>query len=215
MLGITYIRNLHNLSLQDLGNILGVTKSIISKWERSEKPIPIKRIDQLSKHFKLPAEYFQKELDEIDKLNLQSIQTRNEIDETAYQYDVIGQDDYGNEIVYTGTYLDDSSVEKLRQTNSLIDKEITLKKINKFLSQKLDNDIEVFNELFDRFADVVAAADYYSFIPSLFKIIRTLEKRLNVNVRKYGAFGKGNKIGRISIDDDFVIQLDNWMSQNT
>jgi len=93
MRGINYIRNLYNLSLQDLGNILGVTKSILSKWERGEKPIPKKRITQLSEYFNIPSEYFQMELAEDDKLTIQSIRLKND---TLENIDLLTRLGYGN-----------------------------------------------------------------------------------------------------------------------
>jgi transcriptional regulator with XRE-family HTH domain len=67
------------MSLQDVANKLNVSKQTVNKWEKSLRPIPEARLKQLSEEFKIPEEYFQKELDDIDKLKIQKIKLNNEI----------------------------------------------------------------------------------------------------------------------------------------
>lgn len=67
------------MSLQDVADKLNVSKQTINKWEKSLRPIPEARLKQLSEEFNISVKYFQKELSEIDKLEIQKIKLNNEI----------------------------------------------------------------------------------------------------------------------------------------
>lgn len=78
MLGIKYLRMLNELSLQKVADKIGVSKQTASKWENG-KVIPSKRLQQLSELFDIQKEYLQKELNEIDKVEIQKIKVRNDV----------------------------------------------------------------------------------------------------------------------------------------
>lgn len=80
MIGLTYIRNLYNKSLQDIADELGLTKQTVHKWETKQKQIPKIRLEQLSEMFDLNQDYFNKELNNRDKIIILS----NEIDRLEY-----------------------------------------------------------------------------------------------------------------------------------
>lgn len=81
MFGLTYIRNLYNFSMDDLSKKLSVSKQTISKWENKKIPISEERLEQLSEVFKIPKEYFSKDLFSFDEANIQIIKLENTMDE--------------------------------------------------------------------------------------------------------------------------------------
>jgi len=68
LIGLTYIRNLYNESLDDIGKILGVSKQSVHQWEMGLRPIPDERLKQLGEIFNLKEQYFNKELTNNDKI---------------------------------------------------------------------------------------------------------------------------------------------------
>lgn len=87
MLGISYIRELFNLSMTDLAGQLGVSKQVISQYEGGKTRISDKRVKQISDMFKIPTKYIAKELTELDKLEMQKAKLNNGIEE--YEFDEI------------------------------------------------------------------------------------------------------------------------------
>ena len=73
MIGLYFIRKLYNMSMDELAHNLNITKQTVSKWEKRKIPISDKRLNQLSNLFNIQEKYFQKELNEIDELEIQNI----------------------------------------------------------------------------------------------------------------------------------------------
>jgi len=67
-LGLSYIRTIYGLSMQDLANVIGVSKQTINKWEKNITPISSKRLNQLYEIFKLDKDLFTKEITNDDKV---------------------------------------------------------------------------------------------------------------------------------------------------
>lgn len=84
--GLHYIRNLYNITLDDLGEkVLGVGKATVSKYESGKIPISKDKLKQLSEYFDINEEYFQKELTEADKVIIQKNKLRWEINFVLYK----------------------------------------------------------------------------------------------------------------------------------
>lgn len=79
MLGITFIRKIYNMTTEELGSRIGVSKQAISKWENGKSIISKRNLKMLSQLFKMPADVFQKDLTEIDELEVQKMKMNNEI----------------------------------------------------------------------------------------------------------------------------------------
>lgn len=80
MIGLTYIMQLENISGKKLAEKLGVSQPTLSQWEKKVRPIPEARLNTLSELF--PAygkDYFQKDLEEIDKQKLEYAQKNFQI----------------------------------------------------------------------------------------------------------------------------------------
>ena len=70
MIGFEQIRKQNNMSLSDVGNIIGTSRQFISKWERGEKKIPKKYYPKLEELFNTKSEYFTKELDDDEMFKI-------------------------------------------------------------------------------------------------------------------------------------------------
>lgn len=73
MIGLEYIIKMNNATFKSVGDLLNIRKQNAQLWCSYDRKIPKKYLPILSEEFKIPIEYFQKELTEIDKLKLQKI----------------------------------------------------------------------------------------------------------------------------------------------
>ncbi|AQR93390.1 helix-turn-helix domain-containing protein [Clostridium saccharoperbutylacetonicum] len=79
MIGLEYICKLFDKKYIVLAEELGVSKQAIYNWINKKKAIGKKHLPILSEMFgELPEEFFQKELTELDKLEIQKIKFANE-----------------------------------------------------------------------------------------------------------------------------------------
>lgn len=69
MNGLTYIRKRCNISLNELADILGISRQAISSWENGRKKIPPERKEQLAQFFGIDKKYFD-EISNEDKIEL-------------------------------------------------------------------------------------------------------------------------------------------------
>ncbi|AKN32327.1 XRE family transcriptional regulator [Clostridium carboxidivorans P7] len=136
MLGISYIRELFNLSMTDLAKQLGVSKQVISQYEGGKTRISDKRVKQISDMFKIPEKYISKELTDLDKLEMQKAKLNNEIKDYEYEYeDTIIDDETGEEITITRTELDSGALLAIEMNTYQIDEEKLLANIKNTLDQ--------------------------------------------------------------------------------
>lgn len=71
MIGLEYILSLYNMQHIELAEKLGIKKQNINMWIKGKQKIPKKYLPTLEEIFVLKSEYFTKELDEIEKLEIQ------------------------------------------------------------------------------------------------------------------------------------------------
>lgn len=83
MLGLKYIRNTFGLTMKELAEKLNVSANTINLWEKGTMDITEERLIQLENFFKIPKEYFQKELKEEDKLNILESKIDDDIERVA------------------------------------------------------------------------------------------------------------------------------------
>ncbi|EOU1879655.1 helix-turn-helix transcriptional regulator [Clostridium perfringens] len=97
MIGLEYLLDINNMQSKQLAEMLGVGKATVSSWINKKRLISTKHYEKLKEIFKFPEEYFQKELTELDKLNLQRIKLENNI--VGYTYkDTIWDEETKQEI---------------------------------------------------------------------------------------------------------------------
>jgi len=79
MIGFEYICNLFNKKYINIAIELCIAKQTINSWTSGKRKIPKKYIPILSEKFNIPKEYFQKEINDLDKIKIQKIKLDNDI----------------------------------------------------------------------------------------------------------------------------------------
>ncbi|WP_252247114.1 helix-turn-helix transcriptional regulator [Clostridium sp. ZBS4] len=78
MIGLEYVLKLWNITQQELADKLEIKQQNIDSWIKGKRKIPKKHLPKLVEIFNLPEEYFQKKLNDVDKLTIQQMKIRNE-----------------------------------------------------------------------------------------------------------------------------------------
>ncbi|VTQ58059.1 helix-turn-helix domain-containing protein [Clostridium perfringens] len=84
MIGLEYLLDINNMQSKQLAEMLGVGKATVSSWINQKRLISTKHYEKLKEIFKVPEEYFQKELTELDKLKLQQLKLETDTFEYTY-----------------------------------------------------------------------------------------------------------------------------------
>ncbi|WP_294153955.1 helix-turn-helix transcriptional regulator [uncultured Clostridium sp.] len=79
MIGLEYIVNLYNYQFKDIAEQLGVSKQVVNGWIKERYKISSKHLPKLATIFNVPEKYFQKELTELEKLEIQNLKISNEV----------------------------------------------------------------------------------------------------------------------------------------
>lgn len=79
MIGLEYILNLYNMQHIDLADKLGIKKQNINLWIKGKQKISKKYLPVLEELFNINQEYFNKELTEIDKLEIQKEKLKKDL----------------------------------------------------------------------------------------------------------------------------------------
>ncbi|MEG2936645.1 MAG: helix-turn-helix domain-containing protein [Clostridium sp.] len=87
MLGLEYILNLYNMQYIELAEKLGIKKQNINMWIKGKQKIPKKYYPTLEELFGVKAEYFGKEINEIDKLEIQKEKLKGELKPVITKYE--------------------------------------------------------------------------------------------------------------------------------
>lgn len=157
MIGLTYIRNLNNMTMSTLAKKLETSKQNVNLWENSAgRKIPQKYIPQLETIFGMPQVYFQKEISEVDKLEIQKLHLEMQINLSVVDHDYFDQN--ANEWVtdqfpWPQSYLAD----EFQETNLRISALELLEDIKKDMFS-LPNNIESTSDIIIR---MEAAIDQY------------------------------------------------------
>ncbi len=96
MIGLEYIRKLYGDTTSALAEKLGISNVNISHWETQKKPIPAKRLEELSQIYNIPQKFFSKELTRLEELKIEYKKVSQAYDgsiveyEAAYDFDENG-----------------------------------------------------------------------------------------------------------------------------
>ncbi len=181
-----YIRTkILDKTMDELADLLNVSKQSIYMWESGKKKIPEKRLEELSSLTGIPANYFQKELTELDK----NVIERSYLDSPL--------------VCDLSPYAD--SYREMLDTQR--DELVTMDKIKKVISNITDNENpDEYNyqyknnvELFDRFTNIVESGAFDK--RTLFEILRGLELCFFDLAKKYEIWGESNSMKSSSIED--------------
>ncbi|HDR7319930.1 TPA: transcriptional regulator [Bacillus toyonensis] len=88
MNGLEYILGLYNFQHIELAEKLGIRKQNINLWIKGKQKIPKKYLPVLEDLFQLDAEYFTKDLNEIDKLEIQKEKLKSELKPVIKNHDM-------------------------------------------------------------------------------------------------------------------------------
>lgn len=101
MIGLEYILSLYNMQHIELADRLGIKKQNINLWIKGKQKISKKYLPVLEELFNIKQEYFNKELTEIEKLEIQKEKLKrdlNPIIKDSYEKFIIGEDEGFKEI---------------------------------------------------------------------------------------------------------------------
>ncbi|MGX9754675.1 hypothetical protein ACWYRQ_00270 [Clostridioides difficile] len=79
MIGLEYILSLYNMQHIELAEMLGIKKQNINLWIKGKQNIPKKYLPILEALFGTKQEYFMKELNEIEKLEIQKEKLKRDL----------------------------------------------------------------------------------------------------------------------------------------
>lgn len=92
MTGLTFARQILELTPEEVGKKVEVTRPMISAWENGSKVIPEKRIDKLAKKLCIRPEFLQKELTPVDQIQIL-------LEMNQYEYQNIVEENTNNLII--------------------------------------------------------------------------------------------------------------------
>lgn len=123
MIGLEYIVNLYNYQFKDIAEELGVSKQVVNGWIKERYKISRKHLPKLSNIFNIPEQYFQKELTELDKCNIQEIKLSNEVIKHEYEDTILNEK--GEHIKVTRVFNEGLDIDGLRLND--IEKQLYIK----------------------------------------------------------------------------------------
>lgn len=87
MIGLEYILSLYNMQHIDLAEKLGIKKQNINMWIKGKQNIPKKYLPILEEFFGTKKDYFMKELNEIEKLEIQKEKLKRDLKPIIKKYE--------------------------------------------------------------------------------------------------------------------------------
>lgn len=115
MIGLEYILGLYNMQHIELAEKLGIKKQNINLWIKGKQNIPKKYLPILKELFGTKQEYFMRELNEIEKLEIQKDKLKKDLNPVIEEYEeqfLIGE---VNDIVQVPVY-DKEEINKMERT---------------------------------------------------------------------------------------------------
>lgn len=89
MIGLEYILGLYNMQYIELAQYLGIKKQNINMWIKGKQKIPKKYLPILEELFKVDAVYFIKELNDIEKLEIQKEKLKRDLQPIIKNYEKV------------------------------------------------------------------------------------------------------------------------------
>lgn len=148
MIGLEYIRKLYDDTTITLAEKLGVTNAVISQWENGKKPIPDKRLDELSALYNVPKDYFSRELTKLEQLRIAHDNLLNKYNETIQVDEIPNYDNSGNLIGYSTEMNYDKGIGmSIQMIENDIEIEKTIQKVRDIIcTGKMEENIGLINK---------------------------------------------------------------------
>ena len=115
LIGLEYFLSLYNMQHIDLANKLGIKKQNINLWIKGKQKISKKYLPILEEIFGIKQEYFIKDLNEIEKLEIQNEKLKKDINPVIKKYEQQFMIDEINDIVELPAY-DKKAIKKIEKT---------------------------------------------------------------------------------------------------
>lgn len=144
MIGLEYICNLYNIQYKEIAEMLGISKQTINSWVTGRRKIPKKYLPNLSNKFDIPEEYFQKEINDVDKLVIQKLKLEKELKPSIVSYDIqlmIGKDaDLVEKPIYNAEEMNEIELE-IEKAKIIKDFETVVSNVNNNIELQMYNQI--------------------------------------------------------------------------
>lgn len=135
MIGLEYILSLYSMQHIELAEKLGIKKQNINMWIKGKQNIPKKYLPVLEELFRIKQEYFTKELNEIEKLEIQKEKLKKDLKPVIKKHEqqfLIGE---VNDIVEVPIY----DKEEINQMERTIEKAKLLSRLKEAMDIVDDN----------------------------------------------------------------------------
>lgn len=104
IIGLEYILTLYDIQHIELAEHLGIKKQNINLWIKGKQKIPKKYIPILEEYFGINKEYFNKNIDEIDKLEIQKEKLKRDLNPIIKKQQLVYVTDEINNMVKRPIY---------------------------------------------------------------------------------------------------------------
>lgn len=91
MIGLEFLINIYGFKNKDVADKLNISAVTVHDWIKGKRRIPVARIEQLSQIFNIPVEFFQKQLTEEDKIEIQKLKVRNETKNNRGESNIVNE----------------------------------------------------------------------------------------------------------------------------
>ena len=184
MTGFEAIREIYGLTLEDIAKMTGITKQSVSEWGENGKPIPKRRVKQLSKKLGIDETFFTlNEIDEVQKLEIRSQQLLHSINGMieVETLDIIEDKNHPQLMITPKNFDTDPRLAKIYQNHlhtgllqelqSLNELFVSFEKGSYETEQDKTDTLKDYCELVTTFIDVLLSekADYYQLLEDLKK----------------------------------------------
>lgn len=181
MRGLTYIRkDIFHMTVSGLAKKISISRQGITDWESNRSKMSMDRLDLLEKIFGISKKWYDKEIDEIDKLKIDNEVLNNIISTNLYNditiYDNVDLSRIGIRFEKTTADFDkilkieDISernkyvIEQIKENNKKIELFEIIEKL-KLKGENFDNNVTIFNmyinclSMFDKITDKIKTED--------------------------------------------------------
>lgn len=114
IIGLEYILTLYDIQHIELAEHLGIKKQNINLWIKGKQKIPKKYIPILEEYFGINKEYFNKNIDEIDKLEIQKEKLKRDLNPIIKKQQLVYVTDEVNNMVKRPIY-DEEEINSLER----------------------------------------------------------------------------------------------------
>ena len=104
IIGLEYILALYDIQHIELAEHLGIKKQNINLWIKGKQKIPKKYIPILEEYFGINKDYFSKDIDEIDKLEIQKEKLKRDLNPIIKNQQLVYETDEINNMVKRPIY---------------------------------------------------------------------------------------------------------------